>query len=44
VDDEVEVGYVMCELLRRDGPEVDTAVNGLEALARLRALLRCRRQ
>jgi PAS domain S-box-containing protein len=44
VDDEVEVGYVMCELLRRDGHEVDTAVNGLEALARLRALLRCRRQ
>ena len=37
VDDEVEVGSVMSELLRRDGHEVDTAVNGLEALARLRA-------
>ena len=36
VDDEVEVGNVMSELLRRDGHEVDTAVNGLEALARLR--------
>jgi CheY-like chemotaxis protein len=27
----------MSELLRRDGHEVDTAVNGLEALARLRS-------
>ncbi len=36
VDDEVEVGTVMSELLRGDGHEVDTAVNGLQALARLR--------
>lgn len=36
VDDEVEVGNVMSELLRGDGHDVDTAVNGLEALARLR--------
>jgi nitrogen fixation negative regulator NifL len=37
VDDEVEVGNVMSELLRSDGHEVDTAINGLEALAHLRS-------
>jgi nitrogen fixation negative regulator NifL len=36
VDDEAEVAGVLAELLRRDGHEVDTALNGLEGLERLR--------
>ena len=35
VDDEVEVGHVLAELLAADGHEVETASDGLDALDRL---------
>src|SRR6185436_9847889 len=35
VDDEAEMADVMSEILSRDGHEVETASNGVEALARL---------
>jgi nitrogen fixation negative regulator NifL len=37
VDDETEVAAVVAELLQGDGHRVDTAVNGVDALERLRA-------
>ena len=37
VDDEIEVTRIVSEVLRRDGHEVDTALNGVEALACIEA-------
>ncbi|HEX9820034.1 MAG TPA: PAS domain S-box protein [Methylomirabilota bacterium] len=36
VDDEIEVTRIVSELLRQDGHEVDTSLNGVDALARIR--------
>ena len=37
IDDEIEVGRIVSEVLRRDGHDVEVAANGIEALACLRA-------